>query len=97
MGLVPDGRPLTPEEQERVWRQEREVRQMMSGVPAPAKRKRQRPELFPIGTHRLRGSLRGDLVTIAGPCGEGHIMSRAAAKELEDWLHRVLAGEEPGA
>jgi hypothetical protein len=40
----------------------------------------------PIGTHGLRGAVVGNFVTIAGPCGQGQTMSRAAAAELRDWL-----------
>lgn len=53
-------------------------------------------QLWPIGTEGLLGLVAPDFVTIAGPCGDAHTMSRKAAAELRDWLtERLPAGLPP--
>lgn len=44
----------------------------------------------PIGRHGLVGKVDGELVTIGGPCGAGHVMSIAAARDLRTWLETNL-------
>lgn len=50
--------------------------------------------LRPIGTHGLVGSAQHGMITVRGPCGEGHTMNMEAARELRDWLTEQLV-EEP--
>jgi hypothetical protein len=40
----------------------------------------------PIGTHGLIGKVESGMVTIAGPCGDGHVMNTEAAVQLWKWL-----------
>lgn len=58
------------------------------------KRREEKPlsliDCKPIGTHGIVGRIYGGMVTIAGPCGGGHVMSIEAAGELRDWLTTTI-------
>lgn len=43
-----------------------------------------------VGSDGLRGAATGKFISVTGPCGEGHTMSRKAAKDLLAWLKSKL-------
>lgn len=85
MGTVPG--PMTEEEYQQAWAAMEEAEARWAQVVNPPKRL----PLDTIGTHGLKGTVRNEFITIAGPCGQSHTMNRDAARELVAWLQGVLA------
>lgn len=48
----------------------------------------------PIGADGIEGAVTDKFVSIVGPCGDGHTMSHAAARDLQVWLQAKLCAEQ---